>query len=154
MAKRHQINDQVLALLWNDYRSTIRYQKRKNDITVTVTFDKYLILWSVTHIKTMTEKLARGHKSIDYYMGNKHYRPVCNRVSKDRLARGDALTVHEARIISADESKKLFQIKAGDKHDEQAKHCIEGKQARQEAEVSADYQANSVESCDYGAEVG
>lgn len=124
MAKRHQINDQVLELLWNEYFSTIRYQKQKNDITVTMTFDEYLSLWSMTRITTITEKLARGQKSIDYYMGNKHYRPVCSWVSKDRLVRGGTMTVQDARIISSDDSKKLFQFKAGDKHDDEAKRRI------------------------------
>ena len=124
MAKRHQINAEVLELLKREFETTVRYQKQKNDITVTMTFDEYLSLWSTTRISTMTEKVARGQKAIDYYMGNQHFRPVCSWVNKDAMVRGGEMTVHNARIRSADDSKKLFQFKAGDRHTSESRKRI------------------------------
>ena len=43
------------------------------------------------------------------------------------------MMVHDARIINADDSKKLFPFKAGDKHDEQAaKHIGESKRGKKQ----------------------
>jgi len=124
MAKRHQLSEALLELLWNEFCATVRYQKQKNRITVKMTFDEYLSLWSATRIKTMTQKLDQGQKAIDYYMGNQLYRPVCSWVSKDARVLGGEMTVLNAKIRSADDSKKLFQFHAGDRHTTESKKRI------------------------------
>ena len=124
MTTPSNIRPDVLELLWNEFCTTVRYQKKQNDITVTMTFDEYLTLWSQTRIKSIGERIDRGEKSIEYYMGNQHFRPVCSWVSREARVRGGTMTVQNAKIRSAEDSKKLFQFQAGDRHDETAKARI------------------------------
>jgi hypothetical protein len=124
MATRTNTPDAVLELLWNEYCSTVKYQREKNDIKVTMTFDEYLSLWSMTRINTMSKKIAMGQKSIDYYMGGKSFRPVCGWVERERRVKGGTMTVADAKIMSAEDSKRMFQFKPGDKHEDAAKASI------------------------------
>ncbi|KQO13420.1 hypothetical protein [Sphingomonas sp. Leaf242] len=123
MAKREAVRPDVLELLEREFQTTIRYQKKQNDITVTMTFDEYLSLWSNHRIRSMGQKIDQGPKVIDFYMKNT-FRPVCSWVSRDALVRGGTMTVENAKITSAEDSKRLFQFKPGDKHQVKSKDKI------------------------------
>lgn len=123
MATMNQIREDVLELLWTHYCRTVAYQKKQNDITVKMTFAEYLSLWSTTRINSMTVRIDRGPASIRYYMTN-NVRPVCSWVNKEAMVRGGVMTVEMAKIRSAEESKRLFQFSAGDKHSEASKKRI------------------------------
>ncbi|SEM40204.1 hypothetical protein SAMN05192583_0059 [Sphingomonas gellani] len=124
MATRTNIPEPVLELLWNEYCSTIKYQREKNSIKVTMNFDEYLSLWSMTRINTMAKKIEMGQKSIDYYMKNKLYGPVCGWVSREARILGGTMTVADAKIMKAEDSKRMFQFQVGDKHGASARASI------------------------------
>ena len=119
MATRHNTRDDVLELIWDHYCRAIKYQKLTNDITVQMTFDEYLSLWTPYRVKTIGQKIDEGPDSIKAYMTNA-VRPVCTWASKNAMERGGVMTVHMAKIRGAMESKKLFQFQHGDKHTQEA----------------------------------
>lgn len=123
MAKRQNINEPVLEVLWNLYCRSIRYQRTKNNVTVVMTFDEYLSLWSDTRIATMTKKQAQSQKSLDYYLKNT-FRPVLSWKSKDARVIGGEMNVSNAAIKGAEDSKRMFQFHAGDKHSAESKTAI------------------------------
>ena len=123
MAIRSQIREDVLELLWREYNRTVNYQREKNDITVVMKFDEYLTLWSNHRIKALETRFNRGPGAVDYYMRNR-FRPVCGWVARERREKGGTMTVHDAKIMSAQDSKYMFQFKKGDSHDEAAKAAI------------------------------
>jgi hypothetical protein len=123
MAARESIREDVLELLWDHYCATVKYQRGKNGIQVKMTFNEYLSLWSDTRIKSMAVRIDRSEKAIRFYMTNAT-RPVCSWVSKDAMVRGGVMTVEMAKIRSAEDSKRLFQFQAGDRHSEGSKKRI------------------------------
>lgn len=124
MATRTNTPEAVQELIWDEYCSTVKYQRGKNNIKVTMTFDEYLGLWSMTRINSMAKKIAIGQKSIDYYMGNEKFRPVCGWVNRDARIPGGTMTVADAKIMSAEDSRRMFQFQPGDKHREESKARI------------------------------
>lgn len=123
MATKENIRNDVLELLWDEFCRTVSYQKRKNDIAVTMTFDEYLSLWSNTRINSLTVRMDRGPQSVRYYMTNS-VRPVCSWITREAMVRGGEMTVHNAKIRSAEDSKRLFQFVAGDKHSQASRERI------------------------------
>ena len=123
MAIRQNINEDVLQVLFDLYCRSIKYQREKNAIKVKMTFDEYLSLWSVTRIATMTKKLAQSRKSLDYYLTNS-FRPVLSWKSKEARVLGGDMTVDRAAIMKAEDSKRLFQFHAGDRHTVNSRKAI------------------------------
>lgn len=123
MTQRQELRADILEVLWDQYCKTVRYQKRENQITVKMTFDEYLSLWSKHRIATIAKKKDQGGKALlSYFSGA--FRPVCSWVSKDERVKGGVMTVEMAKIRTAEESKRLFQFQAGDKHTEDSKIAI------------------------------
>jgi hypothetical protein len=123
MAKRSDLSPEVQEVLWDQYCKAIKYQRLANDIRVTMTFDEFLSLWSKSRIATITSKLAISQKTLHAYLTGP-FRPVCSWVSREAMVRGGTMTVQDAKIRTADESRKLFRFQAGDQHSPEAKSRI------------------------------
>ncbi|NML04253.1 hypothetical protein [Sphingomonas sp. G-3-2-10] len=123
MTKRTDLNPDVLEVLWDQYCRAIKYQRVNNDITVQMTFDEFLGLWSRSRIGTITSKLAIGQKTLAAYLTGP-FRPVCSWVCREAMVRGGTMTAQDAKIRTADESRKLFRFQAGDQHSPASKARI------------------------------
>lgn len=123
MVKRTELREDILEVLWDQYCKVIKYQKVNNDIRVTMTLDEYLSLWTKHRVATIQKKKDQGGNALHYYLTGA-FRPVCSWVSRDAMVKGGTMTVLNAKIRSAEDSKRLFQFKAGDKHGDAAKARI------------------------------
>lgn len=123
VAGRHIRNDVVVVLQY-EFQSTINYQKNKNDITVAMTFEEYVGLWSLHRLRTIQTKIDEGVSALRRYLTNEAYRPVCGWKTKEDFVKGGTMHVGNARIISAETSKRMFQFSHGDKHSDESKRKI------------------------------
>lgn len=115
MVTRTQLREDILEVLWDQFCKVIKYQHVNNQITVKMTFDEYLSLWSKHRVATIQKKKDISDKALlTYFSGS--YRPVCSWVKREDRVIGGVMTVETAKIRTADESKKLFQFQKGDKH--------------------------------------
>lgn len=115
MVKRTELRDDILEVLWDQFCKVIKYQHVNNQITVQMTFDEYLSLWSKHRVATIQKKKDISNKALHAYFTGV-FRPVCSWVNREDRVKGGVMTVEMAKIRTADESKKLFQFKAGDHH--------------------------------------
>lgn len=112
------MRDDVYNLLCDLLDATKRYQMEKSEITVQMTIDEYVSLWSPYRLMVLGQKIDSG--KIKSYLRNRDYRPVCGWRSREDRASG-VMTVHNARIMMAKEQLAMFQIKAGEKHTAQTR---------------------------------
>ncbi|AJP70701.1 hypothetical protein [Sphingomonas hengshuiensis] len=124
MIDRSPIPEPVQELLWEEYCAAIRYQRQRNDITVAMTFDEFLSLWPRYQLAAITDNLAKGPAAIRAYMSHRYLRPVCSWVAPTDLVRGGVMTVRNAKIRPAKESKHLFGFRRGSQHSPAAKIAI------------------------------
>lgn len=108
------MRDDIREILIGQYAHCVNWQK-KNGIQVEMTVDEFISLWSAARIRTLENKLAKSPRVLEAYLDNPHFKPVCSwRSREDRLT--GVMTVENARIMRADDSRKLFQFKKGDTH--------------------------------------
>lgn len=118
------IRSDVLAVLRGEYLTTVEYQFKKNCITVTMSFDEYITLWSPARLTTIGKKLDQGKGAIDRYLKDRFNRPVCSWKKREYLQIGGTMTVEAARIMRAEDSRRMFQFQAGDSHNEKSREAI------------------------------
>lgn len=123
MVKPNTVSETVLAILWDEYTGTIKYQRETNQIQVTFNFDEYLSLWTKHRITSIETAMARGPRHISKYLRGAN-RPVCGWITRDCLRRGGKMSINQVRIMSATESKKMFQFQKGDNHTAESKEKI------------------------------
>lgn len=123
MANRSNLGPAILEVLWDQFCKVIKYQRVHNQITVTMTFDEYLSLWTKHRVATIQRKLDQGDKHLHAYLTGA-FRPVCSWTNREAFVKGGVMTVEMARIRSADESRRLFRFHPGDHHSDAAKAAI------------------------------
>lgn len=123
MAIRDNISEPVLQILFDLYCKSIKHQREHNGIKVQMVFDEYLSLWSDTRVRTLTQKHARGPKSVELYLRGS-FRPVLSWKSREARELGGVMTVDRAAIMKAEESVKMFRFHKGDKHTLESKQAI------------------------------
>jgi hypothetical protein len=114
----------VVALLRAEFLTTVEYQFSQNRITVTMTFDEYLTLWSPARIAAISLRLEQGGGKIDRYMKDRFNRPVCSWKRREDREIGGTMSVDDARIMRAEDSRRMFQFQAGDSHSEVSRKRI------------------------------
>ena len=119
-----EIRADVLEVLRKQFQSTINHQKTKNNITVTMTFEEFVSLWSKSHIEQIGRKLDKGGTALKRYLSDQINGPVCSWRKKSDLVIGGVMHVGNAMIRKAEDSKRLFQFSHGDRHTEETKKVI------------------------------
>lgn len=124
MVKRTDLRPDILEALWDQYCKVLKFQKVNNNITVTMSLDDYLSLWSKARIATIEKKIAKGGKALFHYFNSGSSRPVCGWVTREARVIGGTMAVADARIMKAEDSLKMFRFQTGDKHDDASKAKI------------------------------
>lgn len=123
MVKRTDLREDILEVLWDQYCKVIKYQRVNNDIKVTMTLDEYLSLWTKHRVATIQKKKDISDSTLHAYLTGA-FRPVCSWVTREARIKGGTMTVADAKIRSAEDSKRLFQFKAGDSHSPESRKRI------------------------------
>ncbi len=124
MADISSVSREVLEVLRAEFEASKAYQLKANKITVQMTFAAFVGLWSDTRIQTIQKKLNISRKALEAYLNDRFYRPVLSWRRREDRVEGGVMTASMARIMRAEDSRKMFQMKAGDSHSPAARQKI------------------------------
>ena len=124
MSLKETIRPDVLAVLRREYLATVEYQFRRNNVTVTMTFEQYATLWSPARLRAIAIRLDKGHKELERYLNDRFNRPVCGWRKREDFNIGGTMSVEVARIMRAEDSRRMFQFHRGDTHSELSRQKI------------------------------
>ena len=106
------MREDVYAIIREQFEKAKRHQAKQGR-TVDMTIEEYVTLWSPYRIKTLGEKIDA--RRIKGYLSHPDNKPVTGWRDREDKASG-VMTVHNAKIMQAWESKIMFAIRAGEKH--------------------------------------
>lgn len=117
------MDDQIKAFIKQRYEAAKRTQTQKNKVEFQITLEQFTEMWKVVpnQLKLVKKNLDAG--TIKQLLDSKHGY-VCSWINKADLIAGNPMTHLNAKIQPRSQAKKVFWLKKGETHSEEAKEKI------------------------------